>query len=123
MDKQPHILGLDPANSCGWAHDSDQSIMSGVWLLKEKSDKHPGRRLERIRRKLFRLKREFKIDAIGVEKASLGSKFAATQAVHNELSGVIKLCAMGTQTKVARLKEPHPCRGESSNEHELPNFP
>lgn len=93
MEKQLNILGLDPANKCGWAHTGPGNIMCGVWSLKEPTDKHPGRRLERIRRKLFQVKRMFPIDAIGMELATMGSKLARTQASHNELAGVIKLCA------------------------------
>lgn len=40
------ILGIDPAARCGWAHSSG---VCGVWELVEKTDRHPGTRLERLR--------------------------------------------------------------------------
>ena len=66
------ILGLDPANKCGWAHDDGFGCEFGVWNLKGKTDRHPGRRLERFRRLLYTMKRELGIDAIAYEDASFG---------------------------------------------------
>lgn len=83
------ILGLDPANKCGWSLSCGQY---GVWLLSEK-DEHPGRRLERLRRNIYTLHREHQIEVIAAEDASLGSNNYHTAAAHNELRGVIKLVA------------------------------
>lgn len=98
------VLGLDPANKCGWSH-SDGSY--GVWDLKEATDEHPGRRLERLRRLLFAMKREQGIDAIGYEDASFGSNNANTAASHNELAGVIKLIAAEWEIRIACYKPNH----------------
>lgn len=84
------ILGIDPAARCGWAHSSG---LCGVWELVNKSDRHPGTRLERFRAHLYRVKRELGIDLIAAEDAAFGSINANTAAMHNELRGIIKLIA------------------------------
>lgn len=85
-----NILGLDPAAVCGVAHTSGLYV---AWSLTDTKDKHPGRRLERFRRLLYTTKRELPIDAIGYEDAAFGSNNMHTAAMHNELKGMIKLCA------------------------------
>lgn len=89
------VLGLDPAAKTGWSvsGDIDKVGAFGVWSLTDKTDKHPGRRLERFRRFLYQLHREYKIEAIGVEDASFGSNNPNVAAMHNELRGVVKLFA------------------------------
>lgn len=91
----PNCLGLDPANRCGWAYLDHKTHTTefGTWKLRHTSDNHAGRRLERLRRNLFLFHRMRGIDVIGYEEAGFGSKLAKTQASHNELIGVIKLCA------------------------------
>lgn len=86
------ILGLDPANVCGYA-TFDNVASWGTWKLKLPSDKHEGRRLERLYRHLFEIHRDLNIDVIGYEEAGFGSQLAKTQASHNELIGVIKMFA------------------------------
>ena len=101
------ILGLDPANKCGWAHDDGFGCEFGVWNLKGKTDRHPGRRLERFRRLLYTMKRERGIDAIAYEDASFGSNNANTAARHNELTGVIKLVAAEWDIPIESYKPNH----------------
>lgn len=91
-----NILGLDPAASCGFAHSSGPH---GVWQIAA-NDKHPGRRLERLRRHLFIAKREWGIDVLASEDATYGAskmfkgkQNLHTMAMHNELRGVIKCVA------------------------------
>ena len=84
------ILGLDPAARCGVAHSDG---IGGTWTLTDSKDKHPGRRLERFRRLLYKFKRELGIDVIGYEDAAFGSNNMHTAAMHNELKGIIKLVA------------------------------
>lgn len=83
-----NILGIDPAAKCGFAHSNGEH---GVWVLKEKSKEHPGLRLERFRRRLFLMRRDYGVDAVGIEDASFGSHNPNVQALHNELIGIAKL--------------------------------
>ncbi len=83
-----NILGIDPAAKCGFAHSNGEH---GVWELTAKADKHPGRRLERFRRRLFLMRRDHGVDVIGIEDASFGSHNPHVQALHNELIGIAKL--------------------------------
>lgn len=85
-----NVVGIDPGATCGWAHSSGRH---GLWSLSFATDKHVGRRLERLRRSLFMVKRDYGIDVIGIEDASFGSHNPAIQALHNELVGIAKLCA------------------------------
>jgi crossover junction endodeoxyribonuclease RuvC len=85
-----NILGCDPAAKFGWAHSCGQH---GVWSITDKADKHPGRRLERLRVRLFEVKRQYGIDVLASEDASFGSTNPSVQALHNELRGMLKLAA------------------------------
>lgn len=96
-----NILGLDPANRTGFAHTSGHR---GVWDITDKRDKHPGRRLERLRSLLFRTRRTHGIDLIACEDASFGSRNQNTAAMHNELRGVIKLFAAEIEAPVVLFK-------------------
>lgn len=90
------ILGLDPATLCGWAFSvgNQPCLQYGTWALKVKDDEHPGRKHERLRRYIFSLHQEQRLNLIAAEDAVLGSKFFTTQGSHSELKGVIKLvCA------------------------------
>lgn len=98
-----NVIGIDPANKCGFAHSSGPL---GVWNLKLKGDKHSGRRLERFRRHLFRIRREHGIDRIGIEEASFGSINQNTAAKHNELLGVAKLVAAEWDIPIHCYKPP-----------------
>lgn len=98
------ILGLDPANKCGFAHSDGTH---GTWKLKLPKDRHPGRRLHRLRRFLFAIKRDHGIDVIGYEDASFGSKNPNTMARHNELAGVIQLCAAEWDIPAFSFKPTH----------------
>lgn len=88
------ILGLDPANNCGWCvvSSDNRTIDYGCWALKQKTDEHPGRRLERFRRLLFSTHKRFQITGIAYEDAVQGSKFFHVQQSHSEFRGVILLC-------------------------------
>lgn len=101
------ILGLDPANQCGWAFDDGFGVTFGVWSLKDKTDQHAGRRLERFRRRLFTFRREHGFEVIGFEDASFGSNNAHTAASHNELCGVIKMVAAELEVPVFDYKPNH----------------
>lgn len=85
-----NILGLDPAAHCGWAHSVGHC---GVFELVNRTDRHPGTRLERLRAQLYGIKRSLGVDLIAFEDAAFGSINPHTAAMHNELRGVIKLIA------------------------------
>ena len=92
------ILGLDPANRCGWAW-SDGPLgktgtqqISGVWDLALKS-RQPGDRLQTLLENIRYVARRFGIDMIAYEDARLGSHFFHVQAAHNELKAMIRLVA------------------------------
>ena len=99
-----NILGIDPAAKCGWAHSNGQH---GVWILKEKAKEHPGARLERFRRRLFMIRRDCGVDAIGIEDASFGSHNPNVQALHNELIGIAKLVASEWTIPIFLYKPSH----------------
>lgn len=102
-------LGLDPASKCGWAVSGEVEKVGayGLWLLTNSRDTHPGRRLERFRRHLYNAKREFQFQAIGIEDASFGSHNPSTQALHNELAGIAKLCAAEWDIPFQAFKPKH----------------
>lgn len=95
------IIGIDPAAKCGWAHSGGPC---GVWQITSKGDKHPGRRLERFRRYLFKVKRDLGIDLIAAEDAAFGSRVRSVQALHDELKGILKLCAAEWEIPILLLK-------------------
>lgn len=95
------ILGLDPAATTGWAIDAAHY---GVWQIAQKGDRHPGRRLERLRRLIYAAHRQHRLDAIALEDAGFGSNNRATAAAHNELRGVAKLVAAELEVPVLLVK-------------------
>lgn len=95
------ILGLDPAARCGWSLSTGQH---GVWEITSKSDKHPGRRLERLRKFIYKSHREHRLQVIATEDAAFGSNNLNTAAMHNELRGVIKLAAAELELRVILVK-------------------
>ena len=82
------VLAIDPANKSGWAHTCGRS---GVWLLTDRMDEHPGARLVRFEKRLLATLDELGADLIAAEDASFGSPNPAVQAMHNEMRGVIHL--------------------------------
>lgn len=82
------ILALDPAAHTGFAHSDGHY---GTWLITRNTDDFDGLRLERLREHLYAAYREWGFGAVAFEDASFGSPNPATQAMHNELRGIIKL--------------------------------
>lgn len=95
------ILGLDPAAKTGFALSTGAH---GVWEITSKSDKHCGRRLERLRKFIYRAHREHRLTVIATEDAAFGSNNLNTAAMHNELRGVIKLAAAELDIPVVMVK-------------------
>lgn len=90
------LLALDPAAATGFAWQDTASPnfpLYGVWQLTGGKGEHPGQRLERLRRYIYDMQRAFGIDRIAYEDASFGSHNPSTQALHNQLAGVILLVA------------------------------
>lgn len=90
------ILALDPAAATGFAWqdtDSPDLPLYGVWQLTRGDGEHSGRRLERLRTKIYDVHRARGVDRIAFEDASFGSHNPSTQALHNQLAGVILLVA------------------------------
>lgn len=89
------ILALDPASKCGYAHTSGER---GCWHLKDGDA-----RLADLFRQIMTCA-EFNggIDLIAFEDASFGAVNPNTQAMHNELRGIIKFAAahLGAKTVV-----------------------
>lgn len=81
-----NILALDPAAKTGFAWSDGIRRHSGVWQL------GPSRGTE-LERRIIAACEEFPTDCIAFENAGFGSRNPAVQAMHNELAGVIKLCA------------------------------
>lgn len=84
------ILGLDPASKTGWSLSSGEH---GLWLIAEKNDEHEGRKLERLRRLIYKTHQQNQITLIASEDAVMGTHFFKTQNFHTEIRGVIKLVA------------------------------
>lgn len=95
------VLGIDPASSCGWAHSCGKH---GVWKLTADTDRHGGARLNRLRLYLYQEKRLRGIDLIAAEDAGFGSRNPHVEALHNELRGIIKLCAFEFEIPVLLFK-------------------
>lgn len=88
------LLALDPAAACGFAWtDATAPTHYGVWQLTRGASEHPGRRLERLRGHLYEAHRQWGVERIAFEDASFGGVNRNTQAMHNELRGVLKLVA------------------------------
>lgn len=84
------ILGLDPASQTGWSLSNGEH---GLWDIAQKNDEHEGRRLERLRRLIYKTHQQHKITLIASEDAVMGTNFFKTQNFHTEIRGVIKLVA------------------------------
>jgi Holliday junction resolvasome RuvABC endonuclease subunit len=89
------ILALDPAAHCGYAHTSGER---GVWHLKDGD----ARLVDLFRQIITCAEFNEGIDLIAFEDASFGSINPNTQAMHNELRGIIKFAAaqLGAKTVV-----------------------
>jgi len=87
------ILALDPAQKCGWAH-SDGSF-STIVLPGELGTQHACLFL-----RLEELITQHGCDMIASENAGFGSHNPATQAMHNERLGVIRLVAARRHIKL-----------------------
>ena len=59
-----HILAIDPATKCGWAHSNGAS---GVWDLSIRRDESSGMRLLRFESKLMEVGRLVGVDVIAFE--------------------------------------------------------
>ena len=73
MSNSTGILGIDPANSLGWAVSRDGKISSGVMDL-TLAGSNVGRRLLRYHGKLAQLIQEHEVDCIWCEKVWVGPK-------------------------------------------------
>ena len=86
-----HILALDPATRCGWAHSAG---LSGVWDLSIKRDESGGMRIIRFVSKLQEVVDAFPIQLIVYEAARHAGKFGGGPlVVQAELQGQIKRLA------------------------------
>ncbi len=85
-----NILGLDPANRCGWAHTNGKS---GVWMLNTSGTEHDGNRLVRLERNIIEAHERFGVDRVAFELAAYGSPHLATKQFHNALRGIIIMTA------------------------------
>lgn len=85
------LLGLDPANACGWCLIDTQAKVteSGCWYLKKASDKQPGQRLKRLRAYILDLNAKHQLRSIAYENAVMGSDFFKVQQAHGEVRGII----------------------------------
>jgi Holliday junction resolvasome RuvABC endonuclease subunit len=94
-DPEVRILALDPAAKTGWAFSSviDRVEASGVWLITDEHDTHPGLRLRRLEEFILDQHGATPFDVIAYEKASFGSPNPAIKELHGELAGVIRLVA------------------------------
>lgn len=86
------ILAIDPARVCGFAHSNG---CSGTWDLGTTN------RNERLRKLIHEAAGAWGIKLIAAEDAGYGGVNRNTQAMHNELRGIIKLAA-----SELRLPEP-----------------
>ena len=86
------ILALDPANVTGVAMSNGAQTVYCRWELKEKHKPNEHRLLvlyTRVRQAI----EDNGVELIAFEEASFGSVNRNTQAMHNELRGIIKLAA------------------------------
>jgi Holliday junction resolvasome RuvABC endonuclease subunit len=81
-----NVLAIDPSKRCGFAHSNGRH---GVWLL----GSQPVARLERLDGYIRAAARRWPTDVIAYESATFGSRHVHAMRRHNELAGVIELCA------------------------------
>lgn len=81
-----NILAIDPAKRCGFAHSNGRF---GAWLL----GSNPAARLQRLDVYIHAAIRRWPTDVIAYESATFGSRHVHAMRRHNELAGVIELCA------------------------------
>ncbi len=85
-----HILALDPATHCGWAHRP--MMKCGVWDLSIRRDESSGMRLIRFESYLKWVSKEGGIDLLVYEAARHGApKMQGALVVQSELQSVIKM--------------------------------
>jgi Holliday junction resolvasome RuvABC endonuclease subunit len=87
------LLALDPAATTGFCYGSAAPEQWGAWEIAKPGDSHPGQRLARLRECLYHVRRTWAPELIAFEESSFGSPNPDVQAMHNELRGVIRLCA------------------------------
>ena len=81
-----NILAIDPAKRCGFAHSNGRS---GVWLL----GTHPAARPERLETYIEAAVGRWPTEVLAYDSATFGSRHLHAMRRHNELAGVIQLCA------------------------------
>lgn len=81
-----HILALDPATKCGFAHSCGAS---GTWDLSIRRDESGGMRLMRLRGKLEEIRKTAGVDLVVFESARHAASNGAL-IVQSELQGVLK---------------------------------
>lgn len=81
-----NVLSIDPASRCGWAWSDGIRRHSGTWDLGKL-------RGFSLRQFILGTVDRLPTDVIAFELAGFGSHNPATQALHNELAGVIKAAA------------------------------
>jgi len=90
MTGYAHILALDPAKVTGAAHSSGYL---DVWRIGQHESEHRGKQFARMRRNIHDIARTLGIDFIAFEDAAAGSHKWNTQRFHNQLAGIVILCA------------------------------
>lgn len=93
----PGVLGLDPANHCGWCWTDGKSLASGVWLLshgeRARTGEHPGRRIRALVGQIKIAARDRQVSLVAYEDAAFGSHNPRQKTDHAELAGAIRLAS------------------------------
>lgn len=82
-----NVLAIDPAARTGWAWSDSIRRHSGFWVLR------PRHLVEDLESHIVAVLERFPTDVLAYEAATFGSHNPHTQLRHNELAGVIQLCA------------------------------
>lgn len=96
MTEPKRILALDPATSCGFAHSNGEC---GTWKLRESQAEHVGHLALRLRDRLDAARKMWGVDLIAFEEASIGGTSMVTKAFHNQLRGIVVMCAAQWQVR------------------------
>ena len=89
IERNLHILAIDPATHCGWAHSNG---IRGTWDLSIRRDESAGMRLIRLRGKLNEIKNIAGVDLLVFEAArNAGPRMQGAVVVQSELQSVIKV--------------------------------
>lgn len=99
------IIGIDPATHCGFCWTNGTERVYGTWDL-SRFNRHPGEKLAMLRQNVMTLAHTKGCDLLAFEDAGFGAGPGqmTTMAFHNQMRGLLLLCAFEMGVRVVVLK-------------------